>query len=615
MNPPTHFRHLGVHTRCFVLLAATGLIAGCMGGPKLSLTSPSTWPGAGRVTGAGQKVGGWVSEKARFGRARKESQPAAVARRESGRTTSNEDTNSKLRAIFTQGNTGGANQPADPFLAQTAQANPKVASASHSNNTPQNSFLSNDRRAANLKPAAHSVDGPKVPAPKQSAPINPNVNPFADLANSRNTPPAKADETRSADSPFAGGIDTQLAQLREQSGRSETPGTRSELPAERNPLRDAILGDTVLDAAVLQAPVLVESADEPQPGLPTLPPITDVPIIEDVVAPIAEIEVPIVEIYEPANVEQQPAGRAVVRSGSFADELLPEWARDSSPQPEQRETFPSEETQSVADRQIDPVNEIPLIPSEESPTAGRIRVAKQSSEAPLTAIEISPSRVIISPRIPWENRIDDAEAARRVEMLSPPPAEAVAVEERGGLTANDEKFVGMIVESDSRPSGFAEWHGNDGTHATLRTNTPLKAEGVSSSSNRGVPARLAVNSRSIATTPVPTATDTDSADQNPFIVRPHLLREIPSSATGNDDVKDANEHAAPQSDPFVFPQSTSDDEQALESELESISWDPETEPGAAAESSLFGSTMMIGLLIGLVCLIGLAVIRRKHTTA
>ena len=613
MNPPTRSRHLGVHSRCFVLLAATGLIAGCTGGPKLSLTSPSTWPGASQVAGAGHKVGGWVSEKAKSRRERQQAKPATVARRESSRATSNDDTNSKLRAIFTQGNTVGTNQPADPFLAQTAQANPKVASASHSNNIPQNDLLTNDRRAASLKPAAHSVDGPKLPAPTKSAPIDANVNPFADLANSRSTPPTRTSEKRSADNPFAGGIDTQLAQLREQAGRSQTSRTTIDLPDERNPLRDAILGDANLDNSVLEDSVLEDSAVEPQAGLPIFPTDVDVPIIKDVVAPVDRIEVPIVEINEPADIEERRVGRAVVRSGNFADELLPKWARESSPQPEQRETLPSEETHSVANRQIDPVNEIPVIPFEESLAADRIRVAKKANEAPLTAMEINPSPVIISPRFPSENPIDDAEASRRVEMLSPPPADVVAIEERGSLPESDDTFAGMIVESDSLPSGFAEWHGNDGTHATLRTNTPLEAQGVSSKSNAGVPARLAVNSRSIATTPVPAPTDTDSAGQNPFVVRPHLLREIPATESANDDVKDANEQAAPLSDPFVFPQSESNDGHALESSLDSISWDPETEPGAAAGSSLFESTAMIGLLIGLVCLIGLALFRRMHT--
>jgi hypothetical protein len=628
VNPPTRFRHLGVHARCFVLLVATGLIAGCTGGPKLSLTSPSTWPGASQVAGAGNKVGGWVSEKAQSRRARKQAKAAAVARRESSRATTNDETNSKLRAIFTQGNDRGANQPADPFLAQTAQANQKVASASHSNNNTKNDRLPNDRREANLKSAAHSVDGPKVPAPKQSAPIDPNVNPFADLANSRNIPPTKIREKSSVDNPFAGGIDTQLAQLREQAGRSETPATRNELPIERNPLRDAILGDAVLEDSVLEDSAVIEdSADEPQAGQTTLPNDAIVPIIEDVVPPVDKIEVPVVNIDEPADIEEPPVGRAVgravVRSGDFADELLPEWAREPSPQPEQRETLPSKETQSFANQQIDPANETPFIPSEESPAADRIHVARNAIETPLTEIEIDPSPVIISPRFRSGNPIDNAEAAGRVEFVSPPPADViappvdvVAIEEHGSLPESDDAFGEMIVESDSLPSGFAEWHGNDGGYATLRTNTPLNAQEVSSSSNAGVPARLAVNSRPVATAPVPAATDAESSDQNPFVVRPHLLREIPSSGTAIDDVKDANEQAEPLSDPFVFPQSNTDGDQALESSLDSISWDPETEPGAAAAgNSLFESTAMIGLLIGVVCLIGLALIRRMYTTA
>ena len=97
-------------------------------------------------------------------------------------------------------------------------------------------------------------------------------------------------------------------------------------------------------------------------------------------------------------------------------------------------------------------------------------------------------------------------------------------------------------------------------------------------------------------------------------VRPSAIREIPSPPPVADEVPNAVKQTPATSKPLLL-HSDKADEQALESSLESVSWDPETEPGAVAGNSLFESTAVIGLLIGVICLIGLALIRRMHSTA
>lgn len=586
MNPRTSIRHFGVLARCSVLLAVTGLFVGCTGGPKLSLTSPSTWPGVSRVTGAGHKVGGWVKEKATWRRPGKKTQAATLARRESSQATAGDETNRKLRAILTQAIRGNPNGPADPFLAQTASAQPKVESVSHSSDATQDGIPTIHRQAADFTSAAQSANGSVESIPEKSAPINSNVNPFADLANSRSTSEAKPSGTYPVENPFARGIDTQLAQLRRQASGGDASNATNDPPAERNLIRDAILGIT---------------EDDPQPRLPDLP--------SDGAVPEAKVILPIEEFNEPAEVADSPVGRAVIRSDETATDLLPEWARESPTKSARRELLPTADTTSATIPRIDPVDDAPVGPFEESPSSERIRVATDVREGPLTAIQIVPSRT----QFPSEMLTDDADAALRVELL-PPPADALVVEKRGGLYGSGDSFGGMIVETDTLSPGFAEWHGNDGTRATLHTNSPLEARGVSSTTNAAVPARLAVNSRAIPTDPIPAAADSDTADQNPFIIRHHLLREVPSPLPVSDDVPDAVRQTKPDRESLLF-LPTKADEQALESALPPVSFDPETEPGAAAGDSLFESTAVIGLLIGLVCLIGLALIRRMHSTA
>lgn len=594
MNLRTSFRHFGVPAYCFVLLAAAGLTVGCTGGPKLSLTSPSTWPGARQVSGAGHKVGGWVKEKAKWRLGGGKTQAATLARKESSQATLRDETNRKLRAIFTQGNQGAFNQPSDPFLAQTAQATPQVESVSHSSNRTQGNLSTNDRQAANFTSAAHAVDGPQVSIPEEPVPTESNVNPFADLASS---PGTQTRERRPVENSFAGGIDAQLAQLRRQTDGSEASQTTNELPAERNAIRDAILGIT---------------EDDPQTRRRALPSNILVPVAEFDVPDVPEVpvEVAIEEINQPTEVAEPPVGRAIVRSAKLVDNLLPEWARESAAKPAIRESLPTVETTSVTIPKIDAVGEAPVSPFEESMTSERIHVATNGSHTPLTAIEIVPSRR----QFPPETLTNDADATRRVELLPPPPADVVVIEQRGGLKDSGDSFGGMIVETDTLSPGFAEWHGNDGTHATLHTNAPLATQSVRASSDAAVPAHFATNSRPIPTNRLPAEADSDGSNQNSFIIRQPLLREIPSPLPVGNGVLDALQQTPPDSGARLFP-AIETGEQALESSLPSVSFDPETEPGAAAGDSLFGSTAVIGLLFGLVCLIGLALIRRMKSTA
>lgn len=576
-------RQFSVAGRCIAIFFASVALHGCASGPDFSRMAPSNWPGAKQVAGTGRAIGGWVAKKAKLRPEEPRLPKSVVARRDPGPVVPGGQSSGNLRSFFTVENDS---EPTDPFLAQLTQNQPAVESVSHTNPTPGADGAGNTEREPAFKPAAHSFDGPQETEPQPRIPIVDEGAPFRDLAGTDPTRRA-ANNVQTENPRFAAGIDQQLEQLREQ---TEVPQASAESLEEDNPLRSAILGAT---------------DDVSSEKIVNLPSETELPIADD----FATEELPL-----------RVAERAVPEAESVIDNILPEWARGELPSSKESEPMVAvDEVPLVKEEPIEPTPEEPTSPFNPLPSEDTIRVAVVEDEPtpepvaePTPTVEVpvetAPKAIEI---VPFQSNsvVDIASFAEgdvsdQVEMLPPPPESVPDFGSDGnrddavGFGDDMPSFSGMIVESDDLPLGFAEWEGSDST-ATLRTNSPIEAESASVVRRGEVTARLAVNSS-------------------------HALVE--SSSNGDDELMGSESNGAQQrllhdesddnpfaddlsSEPRLFAP-TEGGVKVAESSLEAIEWDPETEPGVEAESPFFSSTAIVGLLIGLVCLIGLGTIRR-----
>jgi hypothetical protein len=208
----------------------------------------------------------------------------------------------------------------------------------------------------------------------------------------------------------------------------------------------------------------------------------------------------------------------------------------------------------------------------------------------------------------------DGKAASRVELL-PSPTEP----------KNDRSD--MIVESNVLAPGFAEWRG-DGENAVVRTNSPIGETSTGwTAGDFGWAARSHSNLPASLTSP---ATDMAKADDNTFadigsryewpavVTDPEPLpvkNVLPAGLiqkTKPPEAAVANHEQVSDLEPRQFLLSDDLTAPAEESSLETVNWDPESEPGTGKDSSIVGSKAVVGLLIGLACLIGLVVVCRRR---
>lgn len=636
--------------RILVLLVAAAAIAGCAGGPKLSV-SQAEGPDGWWLSDVRRKLGGSDKSKGqRDGQAEPSGRvvPAgkarvhALAQQMTDPDTPRFDRTAESRTNWTDRAlpTFRSRRPVhqspsqDPFLAADE---PKTGSAANFPSATQSDAAASGRTASgkSFEPAGgHQPEVDRVAERRDDLSRETengsaaDDNPFAEFENARATQSGSRQQTAAATSnhnTFVGGFDSKLDRLRRTSEKSGPSTTESRTTTAQRT-------GTKQDERSVGADIAASSNSGCDPDLlRRLIAGSDVKPQKKAAREFLE--------PEPDNIGRT-TGETQDRTAQSDFPPLPEWARtgqaEKRPQPgpaslplaPQRElpSTPSASTR-VAERKADPSSpdDADDRPDEFAAKDASLAVTPSSPDSTVqrSLPEPTAADVIIQPGEPTSeiaaSRQTSLEAnpAGRVDLL-PAPAEP------------EHEFASMIVESDALPTGFAEWH-DDGERAAVWTNTSAGAEVDNSVSAVDAWARLAVNSRPGAVPSRDNESFVDIGSRYPEgsmtsasqrTVRNPLPLDAAAGTNPQDSPGAAVGSAEPGSqNPVLQPRRELFTEEAghrpqvapvAETTLESVNWGAETGPRTETSSPGSRSRAIVGLLIGLSCLIGFIVYRRIH---